>query len=216
MFRINRIEIVGSERYTEEELKEYLITSRLDENSIFLYLKCKYREKPSIPFIQKMNLEYIDKNTVKVTLYEKVIAGCVEYMGNYMYFDKDGIVEETSVKREEGIPEVVGLKFTRIAMNEEIKIQKQSLFQVILDITKLIKMYELDVQKIQFNSDGEVTLHCGNSIALLGHGNGNYYDKQISNLKNMLKAAKGKAYQYDLRNYKGPQEDVIAIPYQPK
>jgi len=212
MFRINHIVIEGSERYTEDEIREFLIKDKLDHNSVLLFLKCKYKEKPSIPFIQKMNLELVDKNTVKVTLYDKVIAGCVEYMGSYMYFDKDGIVEETSAKHEEGIPEVVGLKFTRIAMNEEIMIQKQSLFRVILDITKLIRQYELDVQKIAFNSDNEVTLYCGNSIALLGHGKDNYYDKQISNLGNMIKAAKGKAYQYDLRNYGGPEEDVIAIP----
>ena len=36
------------------------------------------------------------KNTVTVQVYEKSVAGCIEYMENYVYFDKDGIVLETS------------------------------------------------------------------------------------------------------------------------
>lgn len=207
LFRVTHIVVEGSDRYTEEEIKNYMMTDRLDQNSLYFFVKYRYRQKPDIPFIQDVGIQFVDKNTIQVTLYEKIITGCVEYMGEYMYFDKDGIVVETSQEREPSVPLILGLKFTRIALNEQIQIQKQSLFQVILDLTKLIKEYELDVNDITFDSDYEVTLTCGKNIVLLGKHD--YYGKPLSQLKNIMAAKKG-AYCYNLKNYTEPGQSFIA------
>lgn len=214
LFRVNRIVIVGSERYTEEEMKSYLMTERLDSNSLYLWIKYKYREKPNIPFVQDIGIELLDKNTIQVTVYEKLVTGCVKFMGEFMYFDKDGIIVETSSKKEEKIPQVIGLNFTKIALYEQLEIQKQSLFQTILDLTKLISQYDLSVDEISFDSDYNVTLNCGESTVLLGQHD--FYDVPLSQLGNILGASGGVAYCYDLSNYTEPGQAFHATKIEPK
>lgn len=199
LFRVNQIVVTGSDRYTEEEIKDYLMTEKLDQNSLYLLVKYKYREHPVIPFVEDISIKLLDRNTVQVTLYEKVVTGCVEYMGEYMYFDKDGIVVESTREREDSIPLIVGLRFNRIALNEQIQIQKQSLFETILNLTKLINQYEIAVSEITFDSDYEVTLTCGDSVVLLGKHD--FYDFQLSQLNNILESANGVAYTYHFENY---------------
>ena len=69
-----------------------------------------------IPFIEKYEIDYVDKQTARVRVHEKRVTGCVIIMGRYMFFDKDGIIVETSMARMEGIPVVSGLEFNEIVL----------------------------------------------------------------------------------------------------
>ena len=86
----------------------------------------------------------MDKNTARVIVHEKRITGCVLIMGRYMYFDKDGIVVESSIERIEGIPMVTGLEFKEIALYKKLQIQKQGLYDTILQLTRLIEKNEIE------------------------------------------------------------------------
>ena len=55
-----------------------------------------------------------------------------------MYFDKDGIVVETSEQRTPGIPQVAGLQFGYVVMNEKLPVENEEVFEDILDITQLL------------------------------------------------------------------------------
>ena len=48
---------------------------------------------------------------MEIIIYEKSIVGYVSYMSSYMYFDKDGIVVESSSSQLDGVPWVTGLDF---------------------------------------------------------------------------------------------------------
>lgn len=207
LFRITTIRIQGSQRYSEEEMKEFLMTETLDRNSLYFFLKYTYGEKPVMPFIQDFDITLVDNHTVELTVYEKLVTGCVEFMGEYMYFDKDGIVVESSSKRESGVPQIVGLTFQRIALHEEIQIQAQELFETILDLTKLIRQYDIAVDVISFSKEYEVTLTCGNSKVLLGKHE--FYDIPLSQLNSILAASDGVAYSYDMRKYTEPGQKFI-------
>lgn len=43
-----------------------------------------------------MNVSILAPDTIKITVYEKALAGYVKYLDTYMYFDKDGYVVESS------------------------------------------------------------------------------------------------------------------------
>ncbi len=208
VFRVNKIIIVGTDRYNEEQMMNYLITDTLDHNTLCLLFKYKYKEQPDIPFVETIDVKYVNQNTIEVQVYEKVVTGCIQFLGEYLYFDKDGIVVESSSLREDDVPLIIGLNFQRIALHEEIKIQKQSLFDTILNLTKLIHEYEIDVDTISFDSNYEVTLTCGKSKVLLGKHD--FYDVPISQLPNILAASKDVAYSYNMKNYTKVGQEFIA------
>ncbi len=208
--RLNTVTVEGNIHYSTEELQDKVITEKTDANTIFLYLRYKYGKVESIPFVEDINIELINKNSIKIHVYEKVITGCIEFMGGYMYFDKDGIVVESSDVKLDEVPFVTGLSFNKIILYEKLEVQKKALFDVILNITQLIQKFELKIETIQFNSDHEITLYCGDAKILLGKRD--TYDEQIAELKNLLPSAEGKKITLDMMNFKEGQDKIIAKP----
>ena len=85
-----------------------------------------------------------------------------------MYFDKDGIVVESSSAEYSQVPEIEGLKFTSIVLGSKLEVGNDSIFTDILDMTQAFDKYSLDIDKIYFDSQYNVTLYMGNVKVLLG------------------------------------------------
>ena len=206
-FYIKKLEVVGSRQYTPEQITDELIKTKQDSNSLYLYLKHRYFVELKLPFVEKIDVTMKDTHTITVYVYEKMVAGCVEFMGEYMYFDKDGIVVESSSKRLEEIPVIKGLKFDKIMLSEKLEVQKDELYDVIINLTQLIRKFELEVDQVTFNRDFEVSLDCGDIRVLLGKKS--TYDEALSELKNILAEANGMEITIDMRNYVKGTQNII-------
>ncbi len=220
-FNIKEVTVIGATRYTQEEIKEQLMQSKLDSNSLLLYLKYKYLTDFTMPFIEKADLVLEDNHRVTVRVYEKMVTGCVEFMGEYLYFDKDGIVVESSSEQLPDIPMIKGLKFKKIILNEKLEVQKEGLFDTILNLTQLIDKFGLEVKTIRFNNDNEVTVDCGEVIALLGKRSA--YDEVLSELRNILQGSgeelgsildksEGTKLELDMTKYSKDTKTIVATP----
>ncbi|HPU63208.1 MAG TPA: cell division protein FtsQ/DivIB [Mobilitalea sp.] len=195
-FQLKNITVTGSSRYSQDQIVERLINSREDKNTVIFYLKYKYFVDIRIPFIEKMSFELVDKNSVNIRVYDKRIIGCIEFMSDYFYFDKDGIIVESTSNRINDIPLVKGLKFQKISLNEKLEVQKEELFDVILNLTQQIEKYGLNVNTISFNNKYEVTLDCGDIKARLGKRS--TYDEVLAKLKNIMNEVEGKKLTIDM------------------
>lgn len=195
-FQLKNITVTGSSRYNQDQIITRLVTSRADSNAIIFYLKYKYFVDIKIPFIEKMSFDLADKNTVNIRVYDKRIIGCIEFMGDYLYFDKDGIIVESTSKRLDDIPIVKGLKYHKIVLNEKLEVQKEELFEVILNLTQQIEKQSLKVDTISFNNKYEVTLDCGDIKAKLGKRS--TYDEILAKLKNIMAEVEGKKLTIDM------------------
>jgi cell division protein FtsQ len=209
--RLENITVEGNNHYSKEELIEKVVNKSTDRNTLLLYGRYKYGEVDSIPFVEDVSIEIINKNTAKIHVYEKVIIGCIEHMGGYMYFDSDGYIVESSNEKVDKVPFITGLQFSKIVLYDKLEIPNNDLFLVILNITQLIYKYELDVNTIRFNKENEITLDCGNIKVLLGKRD--TYDEQIAELKSLLPNAGNKKIVIDLRTFTEGQDKVIAKPY---
>ena len=77
----------------------------------------------------------VDPHTIKIEVYEKALAGYVEYLDRFMYFDRDGIVVESSTERTNGIPLVAGLSFDHVVLYQPLPVEDMGIFQDILNIS---------------------------------------------------------------------------------
>ena len=210
-FRLTSLVIDSGEHYTPEEIESYLIKTKADRFTHFFYLKYAVFSSPDpIPFVEKMEFEIVDRNTIHVTVYDKVVTGCVEHMGRYMYFDREGIVVESSETPDEGVPVITGISFTKVVIGEKLEIQDEGMFKKILELSLLLNKYGIKCDRIDFDIRGNIKLFIGKSEALLG--NGNNYDYQISALKNVLEASGEVNYRYDLINYDPEIGEITAKP----
>lgn len=208
--QLKNITVVGAVRFSQKQIEEKVLTNKFDYNTLLLYLKYQYFQEINIPFIEKIDFEIMDPNTIKIYVYEKKITGCVKFFGEYLYFDKDGMVVESSSTKLSDIPQITGLTFDRVVLNEKLEVQKEELFNVILNFTHLIEKYGLDVETIKFNSYNEVTMKCGDIKVLLGKKN--TYDEALSELKDILQETEGMALTLDMRDFTRDTKTIIAKP----
>lgn len=207
-FHIDRVTVSGCSYYTEEEIKDMVFTSPLDYNSLYLHIKHKFIKTEERPFIQKMTIARKGRSEVKIHVYEKALAGCVKYMNQYIYFDKDGIVLECSQDKIEGVPYITGIDYESFTLYEKLKVSEEEIFDRILDLSQLVQKYELPLDRIHFSKDGSVMLQTEGIKMYLGERE--FYDEQIASLTEVLPKAieeklKGKIY---LENY-ASGDDII-------
>lgn len=179
-------------------------------NSLLLSLKYKDKSIEGVPFVEKMDVSVQDPHTIKIEVYEKALAGYVEYLERYMYFDKDGIVVESSTEKTEGIPMVTGLQFDHVILYEALPVDDSEIFNTILSITQLVNKYSLSVDRIYFGSDGSLTLYFDDVKVALGTGDN--LDEKIMRLQYMLPELEGKSGTLKMENY---TEETKNISFEP-
>lgn len=207
-YTINTVYVEGNVHYSDEEIIEKIMSGPLEKNSIFLNLKYQKQEVEDIPFVAAIEIEIISKDTVKITVYEKTLAGYVTYLGRYMYFDKDGTIVESSLMKTSGVPEVIGLTFDHVVKYEELPVEEEGIFTEILDISQSLNKYELTADKIYFDDKYDVTLYFGDVRVKIGAGEN--IDEKFSKMKNILPRLEGKKGVLQMENY---SEDTKTVSF---
>lgn len=199
-YTIQNVYVEGNVHYTEEEIRNIVMEGPLGSNSLYLSAKYKNKDIKNIPFVDVMSVSILAPDTVKITVYEKALAGYVKYLDTYMYFDKDGCVVESSSIKTMGVPQITGLNFDHVVLGELLPVENTEVFNAILNLTKLLNKYELTADKIYFHALGEVTVYFGEVKVALGKDDASLEDK-IMLLPNFLIELNGKSGTLQMENY---------------
>ena len=139
-----------------------------------------------IPFVDDYKLVFHGPTKLEVIVYEKDIVGYVSDMSSYMYFDRDGIVVESSSSKLEGVPWITGLHFGQLILHRPLPVEDQTVFQDILNLTQQLSLHQLSVDRIEYNSHKKATLYMGEMEVTLGDDTN--IDSKISVLSDILAA----------------------------
>lgn len=204
LFRVESIDYLGGEHYSAEELNELIFNG--DSPNALLYTMFGDKDK-SIPFIQKYDVEVEWPNKMTVTVYEKAIIGYINYMGCNMYFDKDGVVVESSSEEYEGVPEIDGLKFKSIVLNSKLEIGNDEIFDRILELTQAFDKYQLAIDRVYFDSELDLYLYMGD--VKINMGVATDYSDRLFVLKQMSEQLSGLQGTLNLEEYDGSNSSAI-------
>lgn len=199
VFRVRQVTVTGNAYYTKEEVVDLLLDEGSLQNTLLVYLRYKYQEHPEIPFIDDFEVTMDSWQSLKIRVYEKNMVGYVRYLGQDVYFDKDGIVVESSTQELEGIPQISGVTFDSLAIHQPLSVEDPTIFDTILSITKLLTKYDLDPNEIRFGAGGELFLQLGDVKVALGTGEN--LDEKISRLKQLEGDLKDKSGTLHMENY---------------
>ena len=204
-YTVRTVYVEGTRHYTQEEIEDMVMSGPLGNNSLYLSLKFKNKGVENIPFVDVMDVSIMAPDTVKITVYEKALAGYVKFLDTYMYFDKDGYIVENSSVKTVGIPQITGLSFDYVVLGEILPVEDENVFDSIMSITKLLDKYELVADKIYFHSSDEITIYFGTVKASLGSG-GNLEEKLML-LPQMLFKIEGRSGTLHMENYSEDNKD---------
>ena len=187
---IRQVTVTGNSRYTEKEIVDMIFQKNMDWNSTYCYLQDHVKDHQQIPFVEDYKLVFQNPFHVQVIIHEKTVVGYVSYMSSFMYFDKDGIVVESTNQKLDDIPCITGLKFGHIVLHHPLPVEEKSVFESILNVTQVLETYNLKVDKIQYNSKGEATLYMNDLEVALGDSKD--ISGKISELSDMMPELEGK------------------------
>lgn len=102
IFQTKNIEVTGSNRYTEDEIRQLVEQQEpLSFNTVLLTFFSVRADFSGVPFLEDISYELISPTTVRAVVDEKTAVGYVEVDGQKAYFDGDGIVLECIPQEEE-------------------------------------------------------------------------------------------------------------------
>jgi len=205
-YAVKNVIVDGNKHYSADEIKAMIMTGYLGDNSLYLSLKYKNKDIEGIPFIETMDVVVQSNDTIKISVYEKALAGYVEYLGRYMYFDNAGVVVEVSKVKTKGIPQVTGLAIDHVVLYEKLPVEDNKIFQNILIITKLLNKYNVLCDKLQFDSNYNVTL--GYNRVKVNIGPLENLDEKLMQLPNILPSLEGEKGTLDLQNYTTDRKSI--------
>lgn len=192
---INNVTVTGNSRYTDQQMMDMVFQRKWDWNSMYSYIKNSTGKHQQIPFVEDYKVVYQNPSSVEIIVYEKSVVGYVSYMGSYMYFDKDGIIVESTSEKLEDIPWITGLKFGHIVLHQPLPVENQQIFEEILNLTQVLSVHQLKVDKIQYTNNGESTLFMGEiQVALGDSSNINGKIAELSDMMPQLAGLSGTLY----------------------
>ncbi len=189
---IHEVTITGNERYSDTEIVDMILEKKWDWNSAFCYLKDHIADDhKDIPFVEDYKLVFLSPVHLEIIVHEKAVVGYVSYMSSYMYFDKDGIIVESTNEQREDVPKITGLKFGQIVLHQPLPVESDSVFESILNLTQMLEVYDIKVDTIQYNNRNEATLYMGDIEVFLGSAADT--SGKIAELADMLPTLEGKS-----------------------
>lgn len=191
VFTVEKVVVKGNKLYEDEVISRWVLDDEYSWNTLYVYLKYRLREPDAIPFVDTMEVSMKIPHTIEIQVYEKGLIGYVELesVGQNAYFDKDGIVVETSSELIEGIPCIRGLSVDSVVLYEKLPIKGKSVLKNLLALTQLLKKYQVIPDLISYGADMTYSLEYGQVQVLLG--NAESFDDKVVRLAEILPRLEG-------------------------
>ena len=193
VFTVEKVEITGNELYTNQQIEDWVLNDEHSWNSLYVYFKYKLKETKELPFVDSMDISLKSPHTVKINVYEKGVLGYlyVPSLGKNAYFDKDGFVVELSSDIIEGTTKISGISVETAQLYKKLPLENESILKTLLNVSQLLKKYELEPEIIYVTPEDQVLLSYGNIQVNVG-GNVNLNEKIVRLQKIMPEVAKMK------------------------
>lgn len=204
LFRVRKIEIKGNEYTSDKEILQMVQNDPYSVNSLYILGKYMIGQGEKLPCLENVHISLKAPWIVKVTVEEKQIVGYVKDKKEYVYFDKEGlIVKKSNDKREDAVL-VEGIKADSFELYESLKKGKSSIFEEILETTKELKKYDMDIKKIVCKDD-RIYIYVKNVCISLGNTVSAEKIAQISPIMEKLGKKKGTLH---LENYSESRQTI--------
>lgn len=206
-FRIRTVVIQGNSRYSVSQIQEDLIHDRLTENT--LYFSWKYRTAgPSedAPYLTSVRAQMASPTTVKVTVTESTLTGRVQYNGQNVYFDENGIVQMITSEVYDSIPLITGVTVEEPVLYQKLTLDNAATLRTMLSITQLLIQADFIPDSVTFDESGNMTLRFGAITVSLGQDE--YLEEKISNLLQIYPKIEGRSGTLNMEGFTGKGENI--------
>lgn len=197
LFNIQKIEIKGNEYCTDKEVQQVVQSDKLSKNSLYVVVKYAIGRGETLPCFESLKVGLKNPWTLKITVEEKPIVGCLSDDKEHVYFDKEGLVVRQGTTVIEGVPTVEGIDLSNVKLYKKLESGKTKILEEVLEASDEAKKYELSIDKIVCD-EGKIYLHIGKICVNLGS---NATAEKIAQISPIIEKLGNKAGTLHLENY---------------
>ena len=166
-FHVSKVEVMESNHYTKEELKEMVLTGAFSSNSVLAPITCSKNNAQGVPYIEGYSVSRSGRNSIVISVREKSVVGCIPYLDSYVYFDRNGMFVEGDKTRDESVPYFEGIQVKKVVMNEKLPI-KDAVLNTAVALSTIFAKNDLQPDYIQLEDDSTIDLIYGDITVKLG------------------------------------------------
>ena len=133
VFCVKNIVVEGNKLYDASVIEKAVLNDKYSWNSLYVVMKYKFVDTKEIPFIDTMEISLESPTTLHIKVYEKGMMGYlyIPSISENAYFDKNGLVVETSKEEIDGIPQICGINCDKVVLYEKLPVDKQRLREIL-------------------------------------------------------------------------------------
>ena len=186
LFRVSELVISGNEHYTATEVQQAIMQDGLCQNTLYLLWKFqdKERTEEALPFLSGIEVRMVSPFKVEVQVYEKPEVAYIQAQGTYIYFDREGVVMQTSEQIYEDIPEVSGITVDEVTLYERLKVTDEEKFDDVVTLASVLNRENLIPDEIRYSTRDELIVIFGNLNVIMGDGTD--LEGKVTALKSIL------------------------------
>ena len=166
-FHVKTVEVMGSDHYSEDQLKEKILKGTLTTNSILAPMFYAKDAAESLPYIESFNVRRSGRNKLIITVKEKNVVGCIPYLDSYIYFDRSGYFVEGSKIRDTKVAFFDGIQVKKVIMEEKLPI-KETILNTAVALSTIFAKNDMVPDHIIFDDNYEISLLYGDITVQLG------------------------------------------------
>ena len=167
-FHVDKVEVMGSSYYTEDEIRKMVLKGPLSKNTVLAPILYSKDGTDDIQYIQAIDVSQVNNHTICISVKEIQPVGCFKYLDCYMYFDRKGVIIASSVNRNVRVPFFQGLQISNAAFGDEVPFSDESMLNTSISLSRIFAKSDDIPDDIAYDESGNITLIYGDITAQLG------------------------------------------------
>ncbi len=210
LFSVEDVVVSGNTRYTDEAIQSMCMESSLSGNTLLFYLFNRRIDLGDMPYLECVDTEMIDRNTLHLSVTERIPIGRIRINAEDYYFDKDGKVLEIRNVGEEPNGTSILVEGIEVKPSKpgETMISDQDDFLTMLSVLNtLSEKYGLNPDIVRYDEADGMTLVFGSVRVLLGQDL--YLEEKVARVDAILPNLEGMAGTLHLEDYTEGDKDIL-------
>ena len=157
--------------------------------------------------IDSIAVSRVDRNTLLLQVKEKQMIGYIEFQGQCVNFDRQGIVQIITEDPLENVPKIEGIDVKEAVQGERLTGISTTKLNTILSVGKMLEKMEEKPDRLAFNDLNQLVLYYGTIEVRLGDDEN--MDEKINRLVGILPELEGMSGILHLENTTEDSESVV-------
>lgn len=167
-FRVRTIEVMGSTHYTQDQVKEMALQGSFMSNTVLASFFYKNEQVSDMPFVEGYSVSMTGRDTICISVKEKKVVGCIPYLDNYIFFDRNGVFVEGLKTRDEKVPFFDGIQVDKVVLNEKLPLKGKTILNTAVALATIFQKNDTVPDHIQIDDKSRISLVYGDVTVILG------------------------------------------------